>query len=191
MYSTHNEGKSVLAERYIKTLNNQIYTYMTSVSKNLYIDRLADIINIYNNTYYSTIKMKHVDAKSSTSTDFNVEKHDEYLTFKVDDHGRILKYKKNFAKIYEKLNLSNYARKSDLRSAKEVDTSKFAKKIVLASLRSEIDKLDIDELETTPVNGSKLSGIVKTEVVKKTIYNELVEKRTAIDASGLVKNRLW
>ena len=63
MYSTHNEGKSVLAERYIKTLNNQIYTYMTSVSKNLYIDRLADIINIYNNTYYSTIKMKHVDAK--------------------------------------------------------------------------------------------------------------------------------
>ena len=190
MYSTHNEGKSVLAERYIKTLNNQIYTYMTSVSKNLYIDRLADIINIYNNTYHSTIKMKHVDAKSSTYTDFNVEKHDEYLTFKVDDHGRVLKYKKIFAKIYEKLNLSNYARKSDLRSAKEVDTSKFAKKIVLASLRSEIDKLDIDELETTPVNGSKLSGIVKTEVVKKTIYNELVEKRTAIDASGLVKNRL-
>ena len=191
MYSTHNEGKSVLAERYIKTLNNQIYIYMISVSKNLYIDRLADIINIYNNTYHSTIKMKHVDAKSSTYTDFNVEKHDEYLTFKVDDHGRILKYKKNFAKIYEKLNLSNYARKSDLRSAKEVDTSKFAKKIVLASLRSEIDKLDIDELEITPVNGSKLSGIVKTEVVKKTIYNELVEKRTAIDASGLVKNRLW
>ena len=101
MYSTHNEGKSVLAERYIKTLNNQIYTYMTSVSKNLYIDRLADIINIYNNTYYSTIKMKHVDAKSTTSTDFNVEKHDEYLTFKVDDHGRILKYKKIFAKIYK------------------------------------------------------------------------------------------
>ena len=186
MYSTHNEGKSVLAERYIKTLNNQIYTYMTSVSKNLYIDRLADIINIYNNTYYSTIKTKHVDAKSSTSTDLNVEKHDEYFTFKVDDHRRILKYKKIFAKEYKKLNLSNYARKSDLRSTKEVDTSKFAKKIVLASLRSETDKLDIDELETTPVNWSKLSGIVKIEVDK-----ELVEKRTAIDASGLVKNRLW
>ena len=78
-----------------------------------------------------------------------------------------------------------------MRSTKEVDTSKFAKKIALASLRSETDKLDIDELETTPVNWSKLSGIVKIEVVKKTIYNELVEKRTAIDASGLVKNRLW
>ena len=59
----------------------------------------------------------------STYTDFNVEKHDEYLTFKDDDHGRVLKYKKIFAKIYEKLNLSNYARKSDLRSTKEVDTS--------------------------------------------------------------------
>ena len=57
MYSTHNEGKSVVAERYIRTLKNKIYRCMTSISKNVYIDKLADIVNEYNNTYHSTIKI--------------------------------------------------------------------------------------------------------------------------------------
>ena len=57
MYSTHNEGKSVVAERYIRTLKNKIYRCMTSISKNAYIDKLADIVNEYNNTYHSTIKI--------------------------------------------------------------------------------------------------------------------------------------
>ena len=57
MYSTHNEGKFV-SERFIRTLKNKIYKYMISVSKNVYIDKLDDIVNKYNNTYHSTIKIK-------------------------------------------------------------------------------------------------------------------------------------
>ena len=57
MYSTHNEGKSVVAERFIGTLRNKIYKYMTSVPKIAYIDKLDDIVNKYNNKYHSTIKM--------------------------------------------------------------------------------------------------------------------------------------
>ena len=63
MYSTHNEGKSVVGERFIRTLKNKIYKYMNSISKNVYIDKLDDIVNKYNNTCHSTIKMKPVDVK--------------------------------------------------------------------------------------------------------------------------------
>ena len=62
MYSTHNERKSVIAEGFIRTLKNKIYKYMTSVSKNVYINKLDGIVNEYNNTYHSTIKMKPVDV---------------------------------------------------------------------------------------------------------------------------------
>ena len=55
MYSTHNEGKSVLAGRFIRTLKNKIYKYMTSILKNVYIDKLDDIVNEYNNTYHTTV----------------------------------------------------------------------------------------------------------------------------------------
>ena len=65
MYSPHNEGKSVVTERFIRTLKNKIYKYMTSVPKNVYIDKLDDIANKYNNTYHSTIKRKPVDVKSN------------------------------------------------------------------------------------------------------------------------------
>ena len=66
MYSIHNEGKSVVAERFIRTLKTKIYKYMTSVSKNVYIDKLDDIVGEYNNTYHRTIKMKPVDVKDNT-----------------------------------------------------------------------------------------------------------------------------
>ena len=56
IYSTHNEGKSVVAERLIRTLKTKIYKYMTSISKNVYIDKLSDILNEYNNTYHRTVK---------------------------------------------------------------------------------------------------------------------------------------
>ena len=74
------------------------------------------------------------------------------------------------------LDLSNYATKADLKNATGVDTFEFAKKVDLASLKSEIDKLDIGKLETTSVDLSKLSDAVKKEVVKKTVYDELVKK---------------
>ena len=65
MYSMHNEGKSVIAERFITTLKNKIYKYMISISKNVYIDKLDDIVIKCNNTYHRTIKMKPVDVKSN------------------------------------------------------------------------------------------------------------------------------
>ena len=70
MYSIHNEGKSVVAERFIKTLKTKIYKYMISISKNVYIDKLDDIVNEYNNAYHRKIKIKTVDVKDNTYIDF-------------------------------------------------------------------------------------------------------------------------
>ena len=100
MYSTNNEGKSVIAERLIKTLKNKIYKYMTSISKNVYIDKLDDIVKKYNNTYHTSIKMKPVDVKDDTYIDFKNEVNDKNHRFKVGDHVRISKYKNIFAKGY-------------------------------------------------------------------------------------------
>ena len=72
MYLADNEGKSVVAERFIRTLTNKIYKYMTSISQNLDIDKLADIIHEYNNIYHTTVKVNPVDVKSSTYIDFTV-----------------------------------------------------------------------------------------------------------------------
>ena len=100
MYSIHNEGKSVDAERFIKTLETKIYKYMISVSKNVYIDKLDNIVNEYNNTYHRTIKMKTVDVKNNTYIDFKKEVNDKDPQFTVGDHVRISKYKNIFAKGY-------------------------------------------------------------------------------------------
>ena len=66
MYSIHNEGKSVVAERFIRTLKTKIYKYMTAISKNVYIDKLDDIVKEYNNKYHTSIKMKPVDIMDNT-----------------------------------------------------------------------------------------------------------------------------
>ena len=100
MYSTHNELKSVVAERFIMTLKNNIYKYMTSVSKNVYIDKLDDIVNKYNNTYHRTIKMKPIDIKDDTYINIGKEVNDKDPKFKVGDLVRISKYKNIFAKGY-------------------------------------------------------------------------------------------
>ena len=70
MYSIHNKGKSVVAGRFIRTLKNKTYKYMTTISKNVYIDKLDDVVNEYNNTYHRTITMKPVDVKDNTYIDF-------------------------------------------------------------------------------------------------------------------------
>ena len=70
MYSMHNEGKSVAAEKFIRTLKTKMYKYMTSISNNVYINKLDDIVNEYNNTYHRTINMKSVDVKDNTYIDF-------------------------------------------------------------------------------------------------------------------------
>ena len=89
MYSTHNQGKYVIAERFIRTLKNKIYKYMTSISKNVYIDKLDDIVNEYNNTYHRTIKMKPTDVKDNSCINIDKEVNDNDSKFKVGDHVRI------------------------------------------------------------------------------------------------------
>ena len=73
MYLTDNEGKSVASERFIRNLKTKIYKYMTSISKNVYIDKLDNIVNKYKNTYHSTIKKKSVHVKSNTYIDSSKE----------------------------------------------------------------------------------------------------------------------
>ena len=67
MYSTFNEGKSVVAERFIRTLKNKLYKHMTAINKNVYYDVLHDIVNKYNNTKHSTIKTKPKDVKDDNN----------------------------------------------------------------------------------------------------------------------------
>ena len=89
-----------------------------------------------------------------------------------------------FGDINVKVDLSNYATKTDVKNITHVDTSGFALKTNLANLKTEVDKLDTDKLKTVPVDLSKLSNLVKNKVVKKTEYDKLVTKVNNIDASG-------
>ena len=100
MYSTHNEGKSAAAERFIRTIKNKIYKHMTSISKNVHTDKLDDIVNEYNNTKHRTIKMKPIDVKDNTYIDFGKGVNDNDPKFKVGDHVRISKYKNIFDEGY-------------------------------------------------------------------------------------------
>ena len=100
MYSTNNEGKSVVAERFIRTLKSKIYKYMTSISKNVYIDKLNTIVNKYNNTYHTTIKMKSIDVKDNININTSKKINYKDLKFKVGDYVRISKYKNIFPKGY-------------------------------------------------------------------------------------------
>ena len=79
LYSTHNEGKSVVAEKCIKTLKDKIYKYMTSISKNVYIDKLYE----YNNTYHRTIKMEAIDVENNTYINIGKEVNDKDPKFNV------------------------------------------------------------------------------------------------------------
>ena len=76
MYSTHNEGKSVVAERFIRTMKNKIYKYMTSISKNVYIGKLDYIVYKYNNKKHRTIKIKPIDVKNNTYIVFGEDVND-------------------------------------------------------------------------------------------------------------------
>ena len=100
MYSTYNEGMSVVAERCIKTLKNKIYKHLTAISKNVYFDVLNDIVDKYNNTYHKTIKMKPIDVGDDSFAKYHEESNEKDPKFKVNDHVRISKYKNIFAKGY-------------------------------------------------------------------------------------------
>ena len=100
MYSTYNEGRSVVAERFIRTLKNKIFKHMTAISKNVYFDVLDDIVNKYNNTVHRTIKMKPIDVTSDSYAEYNEDSNEKDPKFKVVDHIKISKYKNIFAKKY-------------------------------------------------------------------------------------------
>ena len=85
MYLTYNEGKSVVAERFIRTLKNKIFKYMTVVSKNVYFNVLDDIVDKYNNTFQKTIKMKLIDVTSDSYAEYNDDSNETRLEFKVAD----------------------------------------------------------------------------------------------------------
>ena len=97
MYPTQMDGKSVAVERFIGTLKNKIYKYMASISKNVYIDKLRDVVEKCNNTYHRTIRTKptHVESKTYTNISKNI-----FIKkfFKVGDYVRILKHKNYFCK---------------------------------------------------------------------------------------------
>ena len=93
MYSTHDAGKAVAAERFIRTLKNKIYKHMTDISKNVYFNVLNYIVDEYNNTYPKTIKMKPIDVKNDFFAEYNEESYEEDRKFKVGDHVSISKYK--------------------------------------------------------------------------------------------------
>ena len=82
MYLLHNKGKSVAADRFIRTLKNKILKHMTAISKNIYFDVLDDIVNKYNNTVHRTIKMKPIDVKDNTYVDSKKEVNDKDPKFK-------------------------------------------------------------------------------------------------------------
>ena len=94
MYSTHNEGKSVVAERFIKTLKNKIYKHMTAISKNVYFDVLDDIVKKYNNSYHSTIKMKPINVKDNNFTEYIEDSNMKDPKFKIGGSCQDLKVQK-------------------------------------------------------------------------------------------------
>ena len=93
MYSTYNEGKSVVAERFIRTLKNKILKHMAAISKNVYFDVLDDTVNKYNNTVHRTIKTKPTEVTADYYAEYNENSNKKDSKFKVGDHVRISKYK--------------------------------------------------------------------------------------------------
>ena len=100
MWSTQNEGESFVAERFIITWRKKKYKSMTSISNNVYNDKLDDIVNKYNNTYHGTKKLNSDDINSGMYTEYGVRHKDEDPKFWVGDHVTVSKYIKRFPKGY-------------------------------------------------------------------------------------------
>ena len=96
------------------------------------------------------------------------------------------RYKRFDGDISVKFDLSNYATKTDLKNVSHVDVNSFALKSNLASLRTEVGKIDAEKLKTVPVDLAKLSNVVKSDVIKKTEYDKLVAKVSGIDNTNFV-----
>ena len=100
MYLTHDEAKPVVTKKFLRSLKNKIYKYLTPISKDLYITRLDDIVKKYNNTYHRSIKMEPAEVKPQKYMCFNEENSYKSQKFKVGVYVIISKYKNVFAKGY-------------------------------------------------------------------------------------------
>ena len=107
MYSTHNEGKSVVAERFIRTLKNKIYKHMTTVGRNVYFNVLDDIVDKHNNTYHSSIKIKPKDV-TDDSFAFSEESNKKGRKFKVSDNVRISNIKLFLPSVVHQIGLKKF-----------------------------------------------------------------------------------
>ena len=110
MYSIHNVRKYVDAERFMRTWKDKNYKYVTSISKKIYIyiDKLDDIVNKYNNTYHRATIMKPLDVNPSIYNDFNKENNKERPKFKAGDYVRIPKYQKFLQKAKFQIGLKKF-----------------------------------------------------------------------------------
>ena len=93
IYSTYNEGKSVVAERFIRNLKNKTYKHNTAVSKNVYFNALDNIVKKYSNTYHNTIKMKPADIEDDSFAEYNEKSNEKDPKFKIGNPVRVSKYK--------------------------------------------------------------------------------------------------
>ena len=100
MYSKYNEGKSVVVERFIRTLKNKLYKHMTATSKNVYYNVLDDVVSEYHNTKHNTIKMKPIDVKDGNKRVYIDERNEKSARYNLGDRVRISKLKNIFAKGY-------------------------------------------------------------------------------------------
>ena len=91
MYSTYNEGKFVVAERFITKMKNKNFKYIAAISKNVYFDVLDNIVNKYNNTVRRSIKMKPIDVTPDSYVEYNEDSNEKHPKFKVGYHVKILK----------------------------------------------------------------------------------------------------
>ena len=184
MYSRHNEGKSVISERSIRTLKNKIYKYMTSISKNAQIDKLDGIVNKHNYTYHSIINVKpstYVDVKPSTYIDSSKKTNDKNPKFKIGDIVRISIYKNIFAKDYvtnwsEEVSVIKKVKStvlwtyviSDLKSEEIVGT--FYEKELLKTNQKElrVEKVITQKAINYMLNGRATIVILRVGLIKRT-----------------------
>ena len=180
MHSTHNQGKSIVAWRSIKTLKNKIFKYMTSISKNVYIDKLDDTINEYNNTYHNSIKMKPVDVKTNKYFDSSREINDKDPKFKVDDIVRISKYKTFLQKSMFQIGLKEFLwlkkLKTPCRGHVIIDLK--GKEIVRMFYKKELQKMNQKEFRVKKIIKRKGHKLYVKWKCYSSSFNSWIEKNT-------------
>ena len=170
MCSAHNEGKSVVAERFIRTLKNKIYKHMTAISKNVYFDVLNGNVDKYNNAYHKTIKVKPIDDKNDSFAEYNEESNEKDPKFKVNDHVKISKYKNIFANGYT----PNW--KEEIFVVKKINTVPWT--YVISDLNGEeiVGRFYEKELQKTNEKEFRIEKVIKKKgnklYIKQKGYND-------------------